>query len=78
MEVEYTVWNGTQNVSVWLPVSIQGGAGPPYINTDCKPNSKHPDAPVCVNGTMKTGFDMLTTHTSIPKNIKNLGSYITG
>jgi hypothetical protein len=64
LEVQYTVFNGTMNVSVWVPVSIGAQTGN-YINSDCKVNPKNPKAPVCVNGTRKLGYDIATTHTDL-------------
>lgn len=66
MEVEYsiTLENGTR-VSTWLPVGIKTQSGP-FINTDCKPNKKNPNAPVCVNGTMMSKYDNIQTHPLLP------------
>jgi hypothetical protein len=72
MEVEYTVKaeNGT-SISVWMPVSLKAQTGS-FMNVDCKPNPKDPKAPVCVNGTRKAGWNVVSTHAELggkhPKN----------
>lgn len=81
MEIEYTINNGTDDVSVWLPVSLHTKQGP-FINTDCKPNPKHPDFPVCTNYTRKDGWSMVQTHAQVGSkrsNVKyNFTDVITG
>merc|ERR1711935_686028 len=79
MEIEYTIKyaNGTV-VSAWIPVGLKTTNGP-FINENCKPNPKNPKAPVCVNGTKKTGWNQVQTHPALPKGFQmNLTKVITG
>ena len=65
MEVEYTVlWPNGTAISVWLPVSIGVKSGP-FINKDCKPNPKRPNAHVCTNFSRVDGWSSVRTHTDI-------------
>eukprot|EP01065_Artemidia_motanka_P052926 TRINITY_DN9682_c0_g2_i1.p1 TRINITY_DN9682_c0_g2~~TRINITY_DN9682_c0_g2_i1.p1 ORF type:complete len:756 (+),score=170.88 TRINITY_DN9682_c0_g2_i1:110-2269(+) len=86
LEVRYTVpVNSSANVSVWMPASLHP-TSTDHIHTGCKTKCNSSGLPrgCCTNYTRTEGWNYVTTHTNVPKNLNlpvpdtRLSDYITG